>query len=74
MIFNHDLPPDDDGGAAWSEAAARVPSPQRPELRSHTIGHGAELADPEGRWQEFYGVERGGAVLVHPDEYLGRRS
>jgi hypothetical protein len=49
MIFNHNLPPDDDSGAAWSEAAARVPSPQRPELRPHTIGRGAELADPEGR-------------------------
>ena len=56
------------------EAASRLSSPDRPELVAHTIGEGGELADPEGRWREVYGVEAGGAVLVRPDGYVGWRS
>ena len=61
-------------GRAWMEAASRLGSPDRPELVAHTIGEGGELADPEGRWREVYGVEAGGAVLVRPDGYVGWRS
>jgi putative polyketide hydroxylase len=60
-------------GGAWAKAAALLTSPARPELVAHRIG-GGEFADPEGRWQEVYGVGAGGAVLVRPDGYVGWRS
>src|SRR4051812_36707926 len=61
-------------GRAWVEAASRLGSPDRPELIAHAIGAGGELADPEGRWREVYGVEPDGAILVRPDGYVGWRS
>jgi len=61
-------------GRAWMEAASRLGSPDRPKLVAHTIGEGGELADPEGRWREVYGVEPDGAILVRPDGYVGWRS
>ena len=39
--------------------------PDRPHLLAYTVGK--ELVDQEGFWQEAYGVEADGAVLVRPD-------
>jgi FAD binding domain-containing protein/aromatic ring hydroxylase-like protein len=61
-------------GAAWREAAVRLESPTRPALAAHLIGPDCNLADPDARWQEAYGIEPGGAVLVRPDGYVGWRS
>jgi putative polyketide hydroxylase len=61
-------------GGAWVHAGARLASPDRPELVAYIIGRGGEFADPDGRWQEIYGVEAGGAVLVRPDGHVGWRS
>jgi hypothetical protein len=61
-------------GGAWIEAAARLTSPDRPELVAHGIGGGGAFADPEGWWREVYGVAADGAVLVRPDGHVGWRS
>ena len=61
-------------GGAWAEAAAHLAAPRRPELIAHAIGGAGELADPDGKWQESYGIASDGAVLVRPDGYVGWRS
>ena len=60
-------------GQGWRDAAARVASPERPELASYVIGSG-EIADPDAAWRAAYGVEADGAVLVRPDGYVCWRS
>ncbi|MFC4007194.1 FAD-dependent monooxygenase [Nonomuraea purpurea] len=55
------------GGGAWQSAAAGI------GLEAHTVG-GAELADPEGRWAQVYGVGASGAVLVRPDGFVAWRA
>jgi putative polyketide hydroxylase len=59
---------------AWRDAAAQISSPARPPVAAYTIGPGGDLADPDTRWHEVYGIESGGAVLVRPDGYVGWRS
>jgi 2-polyprenyl-6-methoxyphenol hydroxylase-like FAD-dependent oxidoreductase len=61
-------------GDAWREAARRADLPSWPPLRVHAIGEGGDLTDPDGTWQEAYGVEAAGAVLVRPDGYVAWRS
>ena len=61
-------------GGAWVEAAAPRRRRTGPSWSRIRIGEGEELADPEGRWREVYGVEADGAVLVRPDGYVGWRS
>jgi 2-polyprenyl-6-methoxyphenol hydroxylase-like FAD-dependent oxidoreductase len=56
-------------GAAWVEAAAKRNLPVKVVRVDHN-----DLSDVDGRWHETYGVERGGAVLVRPDGYVGWRS
>jgi putative polyketide hydroxylase len=56
-------------GEAWRDAAAAVAVP----LDVATIGD-ADLRDPDGAWHATYGIERGGAVLVRPDGYVGWRT
>lgn len=57
------------GGGAWRSAAETLHSPK---LVAYTIG--GELDDPDGAWQDAYGVEAGGAVLVRPDGQVAWRS
>ena len=59
-------------GGAWAEAASRIAAPTRPAVTAHRIG--ADLADPEARFHETYGIAPDGAVLVRPDGYVGWRS
>ena len=61
-------------GAAWREAAERLAGPSRPPIAAHTIGGDGALADPDGAWQDAYGIGDAGAVLVRPDGYVAWRS
>jgi hypothetical protein len=61
-------------GGAWSGAAAQLAARRTTRLDSYTIGGSQYLADPEGKWQEGYGIDADGAVLVRPDGYVGWRS
>ncbi|GGO82135.1 FAD-dependent monooxygenase [Nonomuraea cavernae] len=54
-------------GGGWHPAAARA------GLDVRMIG-GPELADPEGRWPQAYGVSASGAVLVRPDGFVAWRA
>ena len=56
-----------------NDAAARLGSRRGPSLASHMIGGSGNLADPEGKWQDAYGVGPDSAVLVRPDGYVGWR-
>jgi putative polyketide hydroxylase len=61
------------GGAAWREAASRLPSPG---IDCPVIGGEAlkDLRETSASWQEAYGVDDDGAVLVRPDAHVGWRS
>ena len=53
-------------GGAWRDAAQRMGGPP---LAAHVIG-----AEDAAAWQDAYGVEADGAVLVRPDGYVAFRS
>ncbi|MDF2708632.1 MAG: FAD-dependent oxidoreductase [Nonomuraea muscovyensis] len=59
-------------GAAWTRAGRLVA--ERLGVRLTRVVVGEDLVDVEGRWQERYGVDEGGAVLVRPDGYVAWRS
>lgn len=61
-------------GGPWRPAAAATAAARGLPLECHLIGGRGDLADPEGRWPEVYGVEPDGAVLVRPDGHVGWRS
>jgi putative polyketide hydroxylase len=61
-------------GRAWQDAVASLSGPSRPALVAYMIGDGGELADPADGWQQAYGVEDDGAVLVRPDGQVAWRS
>ncbi|HEY0184669.1 MAG TPA: FAD-dependent monooxygenase [Rhodopila sp.] len=62
------------GGAAWQDAVRDLAAPSRPAVVAHAIGRGCELADPDATWQQVYGVDHDGAVLVRPDGQVAWRS
>ena len=59
-------------GDGWRQAA-RSMTPSWPEIKAHVIG-GGELTDPDGNFNELYGLDVDGAVLVRPDGYVAWRS
>jgi 2-polyprenyl-6-methoxyphenol hydroxylase-like FAD-dependent oxidoreductase len=59
-------------GDGWRQAAQAM-STSWPKIAAHTIG-GSELSDPDGNFQEVYGIDADGAVLVRPDGYIAWRS
>ena len=59
-------------GQGWRDASAALATPDRPQLLAYTIGR--DLEDRDGGWQEAYGVEADGAVLVRPDGQVAWRS
>jgi 2-polyprenyl-6-methoxyphenol hydroxylase-like FAD-dependent oxidoreductase len=61
-------------GGPWREAATVVADELAVPLAAFGIGAGEELADPDKRWAELYGVGPGGAVLVRPDGHVGWRA
>lgn len=56
-------------GEAWRDAAQTLSGPK---LIAYTVGR--EFKDPDGIWQDVYGVDADGAVLVRPDGQVGWRS
>jgi 2-polyprenyl-6-methoxyphenol hydroxylase-like FAD-dependent oxidoreductase len=61
------------GGASWRAAALDLSADSNVPLNVVTID-GADLRDPSGRWQDCYGIDRDGAVLVRPDGHIAWRS
>jgi putative polyketide hydroxylase len=61
------------GGEAWRRAAQGI-DVSWPPLAVYTVGKDGDLVDPDGNWQEVYGVDADGAVLVRPDGHVAWRS
>ena len=61
-------------GGAWEAAVAKVAA-LRPDvsLQFHSIG-GAGIHDPEGRFNEAYGLSSSGASLIRPDGFVAWRA
>ncbi|HEY3680608.1 MAG TPA: FAD-dependent monooxygenase [Bradyrhizobium sp.] len=59
-------------GDGWRLATQAI-STSWPKIAAYTIG-GSELSDPDGNFQEVYGIDPAGAVLVRPDGYIAWRS
>ncbi len=62
------------GGGAWRAAAEEVAGPRRVPIEVLSVGEGADLEAPGDRFEELYGVEPDGAVLVRPDGFVGWRA
>jgi putative polyketide hydroxylase len=60
-------------GDAWRRAAQAI-GPSWPPLMACTVGTDGDLGDPDGKWDEAYGVDSDGAVLVRPDGHVAWRS
>ncbi|SDJ59322.1 FAD-dependent monooxygenase [Nonomuraea jiangxiensis] len=63
---------DKQGGQSWVDAGRLVKERLGVQLTRLLVGE--ELLDVEGRFQERYGISRGGAVLVRPDGYVAWRA
>lgn len=63
-------------GVAWQRAGALVARELGVELEVHRIARrgGADLLDVDGAWEERYGVQPEGGVLVRPDGFVAWRS
>jgi 2-polyprenyl-6-methoxyphenol hydroxylase-like FAD-dependent oxidoreductase len=60
-------------GDVWRAAARRAAELLRLPLDAHQVGS-AELADPEKRFHDAYGISASGAVIVRPDGFVGWRA
>jgi putative polyketide hydroxylase len=60
-------------GAPWRDTARMAAAALGIPLGAFTVGAGADIGDPEGRWAAAYGVESDGAVLVRPDGHIAWR-
>lgn len=60
-------------GDAWRNAAVGIGT-SGPPLVAYIVGEQGEISDPDGNWQDVYGVDTDGAVLVRPDGYVAWRS
>ena len=61
-------------GDAWCEAVRPAARALGIELDAYRVGDGGELADPDARFSEAYGISSTGAVLVRPDDFVGWRA
>ena len=61
-------------GAAWRAAAEEAAGAAAGADRVLTVGEAADLEAPAGRFEELYGIEPDGAVLVRPDGFVGWRA
>ena len=60
-------------GDVWCTAALRAAERLGLSLDAHRVGS-AELADPEDRFHDAYGISASGAVIVRPDGFVGWRA
>jgi putative polyketide hydroxylase len=72
-LFGHDLVLLA-GHVNWRVAADRLREKSGIPLTCHVFGPSGDLADPEGRWPNAYGVNVGGTVLVRPDGFVAWRA
>jgi putative polyketide hydroxylase len=63
-----------DGGTRWLAAAASTSAALGVPINVHRIGTGGDAVDPEGQWATVTGLAPDGAVLVRPDDFVGRRA
>ncbi|MBI3550176.1 MAG: FAD-dependent monooxygenase [Elusimicrobia bacterium] len=61
-------------GTQWLEAGRALANEFGLPMKTHAIGPGGELIDPEKKWESTYGVAADGAILVRPDGHVGWRS
>ena len=61
-------------GAAWRAAAEQAAAPRQIPIEVLSVGEEGDLRAPVGRFEELYGVEPDGAVLVRPDGFVGWRA
>jgi putative polyketide hydroxylase len=61
-------------GQSWADAARAVAAETGLALDAYRVGPGGDLADPENRWCDRYGVTESGAVLVRPDGFIAWRA
>ena len=62
------------GGMGWCEGARAAAAARGLTLDAYTVGEGAELADPGGGFTDAFGLGRGGASLVRPDDFIAWRT
>lgn len=62
------------GGEPWLEAANRIAAEFGIPLRAVSIGHGRDVEDVYGRWEEQCEMEGHGCVLVRPDRFVAYRA
>lgn len=60
-------------GDVWRTATLRAAARLRLPLDAYRVGS-AELADPEDRFPDAYGISASGAVIVRPDGFVGWRA
>ena len=60
-------------GGAWCAAANAAAGSLGVPLEPHRVG-GTNLADPDDRFCEAYGISASGAVVVRPDGFVGWRA
>ncbi len=62
------------GEAGWDEEAHRVTEEMGLAIAVHAIGAQAEWSAVAGRFEQCYGIDARGAVLVRPDGFVAWRS
>jgi hypothetical protein len=60
-------------GAPWLAAADSVSASLGVSITVHSIGPDADVRDVEGGWGAVTGLSPEGALLVRPDDFVGRR-
>jgi 2-polyprenyl-6-methoxyphenol hydroxylase-like FAD-dependent oxidoreductase len=58
-------------GGAWCAAARRV---RNVPVDAYELGGAGDLADPQSRFPEAYGISPSGAVLIRPDGFVAWRA
>jgi putative polyketide hydroxylase len=61
-------------GAGWRASAKQAAAPRQIPIEVLSVAEAGDLQAPAGRFEELYGVEPDGAVLVRPDGFVGWRT
>ncbi|WP_256839467.1 FAD-dependent monooxygenase [Ornithinimicrobium faecis] len=64
----------DAAGQAWADAAAAVSEASGVPIVTHVVGADGGPADASGRWAEINELDKGGALLIRPDQIIAWRS